>query len=257
MEITYQPIEQQDVEKIFAYLKELVLRYEDLGQIDCEKVLAWSRRKIEQQMADYLDGNEEDFDGWTVNKESIGLYCYGTVMRDGKVWAENVVFTPYITTSDQHLQIGTNTWGGSGFGMVWAQVENYSEWDGTASLTRYQQLDLEEGDTIIIEKMVKEGKEITEIDLTRAQIQKWNTGSDPGQAIGDEDIAVLDAQVLMIFIIVELGMILFLLGTVTGIRLLSIIGIIVAIVGLLWPQVFTSLLLGDFVWGDLKPFAWL
>ena len=27
MEITYQPIEQQDVEKIFAYLKELVLRY--------------------------------------------------------------------------------------------------------------------------------------------------------------------------------------------------------------------------------------
>lgn len=210
-----------------------------------------------KQMADYLDGNEEDFDGWTVNKESIGLYCYGTVMRDGKVWAENVVFTPYITTSDQHLQIGTNTWGGSGFGMVWAQVENYSEWDGTASLTRYQQLDLEEGDTIIIEKMVKEGKEVTEIDLTRAQIQKWNTGSDPGQAVGDEEIAVLDAQVLMIFIIVELGMILFLLGTVTGIRLLSIIGIIVAIVGLLWPQVFTSLLLGDFVWGDLKPFAWL
>ena len=29
MEITYQPIEQQDVEKIFAYLKELILRYED------------------------------------------------------------------------------------------------------------------------------------------------------------------------------------------------------------------------------------
>ena len=53
MEITYQPIEQQDVEKIFDSLKELVLRYEDLGQIDCEKVLAWSRRKIEQQMADY------------------------------------------------------------------------------------------------------------------------------------------------------------------------------------------------------------
>ena len=53
MEITYQPIEQQDVEKIFNSLKELILRYEDLGQIDCEKVLAWSRRKIGQQMADY------------------------------------------------------------------------------------------------------------------------------------------------------------------------------------------------------------
>lgn len=44
MEITYQPIEQQDVEKIFAYLKELILRYEDLGQIDCEKVLAESQK---------------------------------------------------------------------------------------------------------------------------------------------------------------------------------------------------------------------
>ena len=53
MEITYQPIEQQDVEKIFAYLKELILRYEDLGQIDCEKVLAWCRKKIGQQMEDY------------------------------------------------------------------------------------------------------------------------------------------------------------------------------------------------------------
>ena len=51
MEITYQPIEQQDVEKIFNSLKELILRYEDLGQIDCEKVLAWSRRKIGQQLA--------------------------------------------------------------------------------------------------------------------------------------------------------------------------------------------------------------
>ena len=46
MEITYKPIEQQDVEKIFADLKELILRYEDLGQIDCEKVLAWSRRRF-------------------------------------------------------------------------------------------------------------------------------------------------------------------------------------------------------------------
>ena len=34
MEITYQPIEQQDVEKIFTYLKELVLRYVELRRID-------------------------------------------------------------------------------------------------------------------------------------------------------------------------------------------------------------------------------
>lgn len=53
MEITCQPIEQQDVEKIVALAKELILRYEDLGQIDVEKVVAWCSKKTEQQMADY------------------------------------------------------------------------------------------------------------------------------------------------------------------------------------------------------------
>ena len=210
-----------------------------------------------RQILDYGLGNMEDFDGWVTNIENVGLYVYGDVIRDGKVWAENVVFTPYSTTLDQHLQIGTNTWNGDGFGMIWAQVEDYSQWTGQASASQYMITDLEPGDIIQIEGMYKQGEPITEIDLNRAEIQKWNPGSDEGDGTEDEDIAVLDAQILMLFIIVELGLIIVLLGIVTGMSFLSIVGIIVMIVGVMWPQVFTSLLLGDFVWADLMPFAWI
>lgn len=210
-----------------------------------------------RQILDYGLGNMEDFDGWVTNIENVGLYVYGDIIRDGKVWAENVVFTPYSTTADQHLQIGTNVWNGSGFGMIWAQVDDYSQWSGQASASQYMITDLEPGDVIMIEGMYKQGEPITEIDLNRAEIQKWNSGSDEGDGTEDEDISVLDAQILMLFIIVELGLIIILIGMVTGMSFLSIIGIIVMIVGVLWPQVFTSLLLGDFVGADLMPLGWV
>lgn len=53
MEITYQPIAQEDVEKIFALLKALILKYENLEQIDTEKVFPWCRKKIETSADSY------------------------------------------------------------------------------------------------------------------------------------------------------------------------------------------------------------
>ena len=210
-----------------------------------------------RQILDYGLGNTEDFDGWVTNVENVGLYVYGDIYRDGKVWAENVVFTPYITTADQHLQVGTNTWGGDGFGMVWAQVADYDDWSGQASASQYMITDLEKGDVIVIERMVKHGEPITEIDLSRAEIQKWNSGGSESEGTDDEDIAVLDAQVMMLFLIVELGLILILIGVVTGFTPLFFVGTAVMVVGVVWPQVFTSLLLGDFTWADLMPFGWV
>ena len=210
-----------------------------------------------KQILEYGQDNMDDFDGWVTNIENVGLYVYGNVIRDGKVWAENVVFTPYSLTSDQRLQIGTNTWNGSGFGMVWAQVEDYGQWDGQASASQYVVMDLEPGDIIEIEGMYKQGEPITEIELNRAEIQKWNSGRDEGDGVDDDEIAVLNAQIMMLFIIVELGLIIILIGAVTGMSFLSIIGVVVMIVGVLWPQVFTSLFLGDFVWDDLIPLSWI
>lgn len=213
-----------------------------------------------KQIMDYGTEHEEQLGSWSTSVESLELYCIGTVYRDGKVWAENVAFTPYITSGSQRLQIGSNLWGSSGFGMVWDQMTDgdISSWTPTeVSASSYMILDLEEGDVIEITKMFKKGQPITEIDLTLTEIQKWNSGGSTSQGTDDEDIAVLDAQILMLFIIVELGLILFLVGRLTGMEFLSFIGVIVVIVGILWPQVFTSLMLGDLVPQDLLPFAWV
>ena len=43
----------EDVEKIFQLQKELIERYEDLSSINCEKVFAWCKKKIQVTMQDY------------------------------------------------------------------------------------------------------------------------------------------------------------------------------------------------------------
>lgn len=53
MQISFQPIKPEDVEKIFQFQKELIERYEDLSSINCEKVFAWCKKKIQVTMQDY------------------------------------------------------------------------------------------------------------------------------------------------------------------------------------------------------------
>lgn len=84
MQICYSPIAPEDVENILAMQKELIERYEDLDTIDCQKVFAWCRRKIEAQMGDYrrilADGELAGF--YALHRENGGewelddLYLY-------------------------------------------------------------------------------------------------------------------------------------------------------------------------------------
>ena len=53
MQISFQPIKPEDVEKIFQFQKELIERYENLSSINCEKVFAWCKKKIQVTMQDY------------------------------------------------------------------------------------------------------------------------------------------------------------------------------------------------------------
>lgn len=53
MLLTYQPADASDLDALFAFNKELIDRYEDLNQIPYQKVLAWVRQKLEQQIQEY------------------------------------------------------------------------------------------------------------------------------------------------------------------------------------------------------------
>jgi len=113
-----------------------------------------------------------------INPESLGLYCYGNIYQNGTLWAENVVFTPYINNTDQHLAIGSNTWDGTGYAMIWWQGDNILSWTGSASLSSYTYVALDKNTTIDIKQIYKNNQTVTSVDLTRNQIIKYNTGSD-------------------------------------------------------------------------------
>ena len=60
MKLTYEPARESDVETIYALSKALIDAYEDVGRIDYDEALAWTRRKIEKRISAYtrvmLDG---------------------------------------------------------------------------------------------------------------------------------------------------------------------------------------------------------
>lgn len=68
---------------------------------------------------------------------------------------------------------------------------------------------------------------------------------------------VYDSAVLWVAILVELGVILLLLARITGLELLALCGIIVVVVGVVFPEAVSSLVLGTFDWSDLSPLSWL
>ena len=53
-ELTFETAQPGDAEEIFRFARELILRYEDLSQVDCSRVLAWVRRKIEGSIRQYV-----------------------------------------------------------------------------------------------------------------------------------------------------------------------------------------------------------
>ena len=65
MLLTYQPADASDLDALFAFNKELIDQYEDLSQIPYQKVLAWVRQKLEQQIQEYtcifVDGKKAGY----------------------------------------------------------------------------------------------------------------------------------------------------------------------------------------------------
>ncbi len=123
--------------------------------------------------------------------------------------------------------------------------------------------------TLEISKMLENKKnedgkiEKVEIDykeLKRTEIQKIVDPSVPDvpDVVDSDDIKVLDAETLIMIILLELAAILILLGILFGFNAFLIIaGIIVAVIAVLWTQAVTGLLLGTLSWKDLVPFGWL
>ena len=53
MKITCIPADETDIQTIFDLNRDLICRYEDTAAIDLSRVLAWVRRKVEENIAEY------------------------------------------------------------------------------------------------------------------------------------------------------------------------------------------------------------
>ena len=219
---------------------------------------------VMSEIVDYYINNSEDFDGISFYTDSLGLVCYGDIYKNGTLWVENAVFTPY-NSEDQILQTGDMIdWVGEGFAVIWAvKVDDFDAWketDGNMTMSKSYYMDLSTDFKIDLKHMEEEGTVITYKDLSLNKINVYDPPDIPDpipDPTPEEELEVLDAQVMMLLILVELGFIIILLGLITQITPLLWVGIIVIIFGLLWPQVVTSLLLDNFVWADLMPLGWI
>lgn len=210
------------------------------------------------QIKEYFEANQGMLDDMeiTFTANTLDLYCYGDLYYNGQLWAKNVVFTPYISGTDQHLEIGMNNWSGSGFMALWAQVDDYAQWDNIVSVSSPMS-PLDKNYTLEIKKIVSGGNEVQSIDLKRS-ILVPSSQQDPEPDPEPTPMPkVYDAAILWMIVLIEAGIILLLLGRITGIGILSTLGIAIVVVGIVFPGAVSSLILGTFTWADLKPFDWI
>lgn len=73
MELICQPASAEDVETLYRLNKELIDRYEDVGNIEYDKVLGWVRRKLEGSIGEYtclrVDGEKAGYFHFLKNED--------------------------------------------------------------------------------------------------------------------------------------------------------------------------------------------
>lgn len=207
------------------------------------------------RLADYWKNNGEELTSYEFirNTESVDLIVYGDIYYNGQLWMENAVFTPYMTVSEeQTLTVGEEaSWVGPGFAMVWAQVENFQNWDGSTDVNSQALVNLDSTYSIVVKYMEKDDVGIDTITLSPSLILRHTTDPyDPESPV--DPVKVLDGSMLIMIIIIELAVILFLLGYIANQPVIGLIAAIITLaVGLLFSDTIASIALGTFGWGNL------
>lgn len=179
-----------------------------------------------------------------ISAESLEMYCHGTIhAMDGSVIAENAIFTPYSNIENMIVSRGNvTTFGSSGTVMVWATgVPGLAGFDASTT-EMHTAVVMPEGSYFVADEISYRGESVSSVKLTVKEISRTDTL----QSIVRDDISspkVLSADVLVAVILVELAIILGLIG-VTFFRspVLIVVAIIIAAVGIFFPEIVARLL---------------
>lgn len=193
--------------------------------------------------------------------DAFALLVYGDILYNGAVveGCENIIFTPYAYTNSVYLTVGqTTSWAQAGFATIWGTATSQADFQSQKSITANtspKTIVLADGFTFEVKGITANGVPQESYVMKQTEIVKSD------YTIKDHDTfdvpQVLNANILVMLLIIETGLFMAYIGLTLGLRILVIIGLIVAVVGFLWPQAVVNLCLGQFEWSDLVPFGWL
>ena len=193
--------------------------------------------------------------------DTFALLVYGDILYNGSVveGCENIIFTPYAYTSSANLTVGqTTTWAQAGFATIWGTATSQTDFLNKKSITTNDSpnvIALADGFTFDVKGIMVNGVSQNTYVMKQTEVIKSDyeiKGHDKNDVP-----QVMNANILVMLLIIETGLFMAYIGFNLGIRILTIIGLIVAVIGFLWPQAVVNLCLGQFEWSDLVPFGWL
>lgn len=205
------------------------------------------------QIADYWERNEGKIVDaeFSTDAESLSVYVYGDIYLNGQLWVKGAVITPYMATSEQRIESGQRVeWDGPGFAMMWAQVDDFDDFDPSAAMdsANYELLDMSEGYVMDVKAIVQNGEEVQSLTLKPIMVLRNTTGSDdPGNP--PEPVEVMDAGTLIMIILLILALCIFLVFYIMDMPVAGLVmAMIVAVIGLGFSGTIASLFLGTFEW---------
>ena len=193
----------------------------------------------------------------SVDKETENFIMLGDISYNGQVIVENAVFTPTVYVKTQHFKVGEETvMAQTGYATVWStSATSLSGWTGfKGNASSVSIVPLTTGTTIEVkEMMVRENGETAMKSVTEFSLEVPKMIRDVGG--GGEDIVVpavpkvADATLVIIVMMLSIALNVFLLGYVFNQPIIGLaVALLIAAVGLIFPDTIASLFTGDFDW---------
>lgn len=180
-----------------------------------------------------------------ISPESLDLYCYGSIYNpDGSLIAANVVFTPYVYTQSMNIRVGSNTYTSAGMVMIWDDLSTTAiGWEGS-STNNAASITIMPGAYFMATEVVYKGESVPSVTLQVKTIQAMGILTNAQLGL-DDTPAVISVAALFMIIFILLGIILMMAGFMWESGLFKIIGVIVAILGLLASSFLARLILSS------------
>lgn len=198
------------------------------------------------QISDYYTNNKDYIKAGEVkiSEQSLNLFCLGNLYDEyGVMIAENVIYTPYVNNATMTINNSEpNKFSEDAIIMIWSKDQT-SLTDFTASdIDEHRVVIMPRGSSFTATSIKSQGEFVNSEELSVKQISKSASLKDADFVFSDTP-KVISANITMLIIVAELGVIIALIGALFRTPLVIIIGAVVVVLGLLFPDTIADYIL--------------